>query len=359
MHGFLVIWTILIWSIPAYAKEGEPIKIISEQIVGAGGNATFTRSFDILLTTADGILYQGTGTQNMSSRLAGPLAGCTHNIPASAPVSLIGRRNGDSLSLTLTIDLPKVNFQIHCRNGGGGSLAPMGPNSGQITIPFEDNYIHRTQFPGLDASIRLQRACSSTRETTLKVVHNFPRPVFEPVHYTLNNALSSDEIKNRRTQEDPSDDTQLGLAITRLPKILLTTGSRPANWGTGTCGWLDEVEFTYPKADIYVNKNYRPGTCNFRATLEHEELHYTDWISLSSTMHAALGTNLQKMKVPLKGTPVWFASKLVADEGVTTLAKQGLDKIVRIDLKNSLIDQKNRQDTAEKYQLVYAKCPRW
>ena len=125
-----------------------------------------------------------------------------------------------------------------------------------------------------------------------------------------------------------------------------------------TIGKLD-VSVGFPRIDVYIDKKYRPGTCNYKVIKEHENYHvrvYQEGLKFfSKKIKEAYQIALNNLK------PVELISGMDGQD----IANKMLDQIEK-DVQplndyvmKKLIEQNLVIDTEDSYQQETDRCPEW
>ena len=151
----------------------------------------------------------------------------------------------------------------------------------------------------------------------------------------------------------------LGLAKTGLRfKWRVNYTSNP--FGDAFCFWVNRVELTlrYPSPDIYVAREYRPGTCQFRVILEHEKEHYRISRAVLQRYAPRLQTALASLTIPTGLRPVLVESPEAARDQVQALMRRHVDPIHR-EMARNLRKVQAEMDSPTEYRRTFKQCRDW
>lgn len=124
------------------------------------------------------------------------------------------------------------------------------------------------------------------------------------------------------------------------------------------CAALSAVEVTlgYPRLEVYVDRRYKPGTCEYAAVLDHESRHvhfFRDTLEgHKSEIHAAVIQSARKLQPTVIQRSEDAASYF--QDRLTQLIQPSLDRLGRkTERLNASID------TAANYRAIQALCAKW
>ncbi len=152
----------------------------------------------------------------------------------------------------------------------------------------------------------------------------------------------------------------LGLTVAEL-KVNMTGEPRIRQNSRETCVGLKEVTFDigYDEILVYIDKNYKPGTCQYRVVKDHENYHVAVHRQAMSFFKKDIEAAIRKSVAKLK--PQQVTSSAQAQNVVNTQFQQIQRDIAPL-LKhiNMKIKEKNDAiDTPESYQKASSMCPDW
>ena len=152
----------------------------------------------------------------------------------------------------------------------------------------------------------------------------------------------------------------LGLTVAEL-KVNMTGEPRIRQSSRETCVSLKEVSFEIGYDDIlvYIDKNYKPGMCQYRVVKDHENYHVAVHRQAMTFFKKDIENAIRKSIAKLK--PQAVTSSAQAQEVVNRQFQQIQQDIAPL-LKhiNMKIKEKNDEiDTPESYRKSSTMCPSW
>lgn len=151
----------------------------------------------------------------------------------------------------------------------------------------------------------------------------------------------------------------LGLTTYRL-ELLQNVKFAFRKVATGVCFWVEAVDVTvrYPSMDVYIAKEYAPGSCAYRAVLAHENKHADIARAHVERYTPKFGLALETLMIPTARAPMAAAT---VEEG-----KAQVEADIRRLLKpqhDQMTAEMNRAqaaiDTPESYAQVKRQCTDW
>ena len=127
------------------------------------------------------------------------------------------------------------------------------------------------------------------------------------------------------------------------------------------CVGIDKlvVDIGFPRIDIYIDKKYKPGSCNYTVVKTHENYHARVQQEGLRFFSNKIKRAFQIAAEGIKPTPV------TTQEQVTQVTKDMMDKILKstqptISYVSEQLKEKNAAiDTKESYFSESQKCPTW
>lgn len=190
----------------------------------------------------------------------------------------------------------------------------------------------------------------------IQYVFHFPDPVYS-------RALSTSQIETL-SQSDPLSEhyhvyglTQAGFSTGTLYEV---------NWSKKWFKneyrmWVDNlrVEFTYDTLNVFVTSAYSEGSCEYQATLDHENqhvaIHRQLYLQYQKKFEDAVG---QAADIPLESHPVTVSSleegKKEIGEKISAVLDPVFDKF-----KDELQQEQGKLDTPENYSMLKQQCQHW
>jgi TPR repeat protein len=151
----------------------------------------------------------------------------------------------------------------------------------------------------------------------------------------------------------------LGLMI---PKFDITTEGRYGirSHGNAHCFWVAGVsaELFYRSIDIYVAKDYRRNSCNYRAILLHEQQHVNVARENLQRFAPRIRGALTSLNIPRADAPIKVASPEAAEAEMHRL----FAKILEPEYRDMLLDLQRAQaqvDSPVEYRRVRRQCKKW
>lgn len=150
--------------------------------------------------------------------------------------------------------------------------------------------------------------------------------------------------------------TKGGLQINRTS----TTRYSSAPSGDGFCFWVTAVDVTlsYRTMEVYVAKEYDPGTCAYRAILEHEKEHVRAARKNLNRYAPRVRSALTSLLIPTGREPAAVASPEDAEREVKALSRELLEPVYR-EMIESLRKTQAALDTPGEYRRVRRRCRKW
>lgn len=177
---------------------------------------------------------------------------------------------------------------------------------------------------------------------------------------TVDNTRSESQIRRLKSQDKSAAPlgnnwVTTGLVITE-PKYLIQVFVDSIQLGPGSyCARLARVDalIGYDKFDIFITRDFRPGTCNYQSTLDHELTHV-------AVFKSGLNEYFPRMQRRLERTARNLGS---IKSGNPEAAAKRLNKRLR-DTIDPLFNEMNRTldrrnallDTPARYKQEYAHC---
>ena len=125
--------------------------------------------------------------------------------------------------------------------------------------------------------------------------------------------------------------------------------------------WVDDlqVEFTYNTLNVYVSSAYPEGSCEYQATLDHEnqhvEIHRRIFTEYQKTLQETLSRSPQ---LPLESHPVTVTSVEEGKKKVGEMISAALDPVFE-GFKEALTAEQSKIDTPDSYNELKQRCQHW
>ncbi len=155
-------------------------------------------------------------------------------------------------------------------------------------------------------------------------------------------------------------DTTLGLTVADL-QVKMAGKPRISQNGHQACVSLKEVSFQIGYDDIlvYIHKDYKPGSCQYRVVKDHENYHVGVHREAMSFFKSDIETALRKAVAKLKPQKVHSSAEAqrVVDKQFAQIQKEIAPLLNHI---NKKIREKNAAiDTPESYKATSKLCKNW
>ena len=125
--------------------------------------------------------------------------------------------------------------------------------------------------------------------------------------------------------------------------------------------WVENlrVEFTYDTLNVYVTSAYPEGSCEYQATLDHENqhvaVHRSLYESYRKVFEDAIGAATE---IPLASHPIVAGSLEEGKKKIGDLISAAVD-VPFNQFKDALQAEQAKLDTPENYAALKEKCPNW
>ena len=191
----------------------------------------------------------------------------------------------------------------------------------------------------------------------IQYVYHFPEPAYS-------HSLSTAQIENlSRNGEEALEHyhvyglTQAGYSTNTLYEI---------NWSKKWFKdeyrfWVENlrVEFTYDTLNVYVTSAYPEGSCEYQATLDHEnqhvEVHRRLYLQYQRVLEEAM---VQDKDIPLVSHPLVAGSLEEGKRRIGELVSGAVDAPFG-QFKAALQAEQGKLDTPENYAALKGECPNW
>ncbi|MBO5997970.1 MAG: hypothetical protein J6P93_05540 [Alphaproteobacteria bacterium] len=170
-------------------------------------------------------------------------------------------------------------------------------------------------------------------------------------------------INNKSSDEFPATpySSVMGLTVTSLQNGVNAQSEVKTNPSGGFCVYPRtlKVVIGYPRVDVYIDKKYRPGTCNYKVVKEHENYHARVQLEglkfFSGKIKSAYKVALLKVK------PVEISDPSEAMQANSQIVEQiKADVQPLLEYVNKRLTEENMViDTETSYEEESRKCPKW
>ena len=189
------------------------------------------------------------------------------------------------------------------------------------------------------------------RETDVQVhIEVPPAPV--------NHGLSISELTHRKFHNEPSGQV-LGLMD---PDLDIQARARPGitQHRDHVCFWLEEidVELVYNSIDIFIAREYKGGSCEYLAVLDHENKHVDIAKKNLEKYRTKIRYALTSLLIPSPRRPVKVANVENVEPYYEKLFEEVLQPIYE-EMWEDLIAAQAAIDTPRSYAKVNARCTNW
>ena len=188
------------------------------------------------------------------------------------------------------------------------------------------------------------------RNFKVDVTISIPKP-------PINRNLSSHQL-TEKTFHDPNARI-LGLTI---PDLTIRTSVEHATEERSGfyCYWLVsvEAELVYHSIEVYIAREYEPGSCEYRAILRHEQEHVAIARRNLEKYKPKVRYALTSLLLPTPDRPIQLASLDETEPTFDALFNKVLQPVYR-DMQEDLTRAQAAIDTQESYARVRAKCFNW
>lgn len=94
------------------------------------------------------------------------------------------------------------------------------------------------------------------------------------IHFSYGNVSYINNKSNNQFPQKPYS-TVMGLTVSDLKRHATADTQIISNARDNFCVYIKQlnVEVGYPKIDVYIDKKYRPGSCNYNVVKDHENYH--------------------------------------------------------------------------------------
>jgi len=128
----------------------------------------------------------------------------------------------------------------------------------------------------------------------------------------------------------------------------------------GICFWVAsvDVELAYRQLDVYVAREYEPGSCQYKAILDHENEHVQVARSIMSPYAQQIQASLTTLSIPTRDLPSVADSSEEARAEVHEVFRRLLMPI-RERMYRVVRAKQAEVDTLENYRRTFRQCRQW
>ncbi len=222
---------------------------------------------------------------------------------------------------------------------------------------------------GSEAETGIQQETLSTRIAAVpRIDPGYKCPIFAKAPYDvnvkievpgapINHGLSIRQL-GRLAPHGPGSQI---LGLTSYP-LEIKTAARYSYVPVGKtyCFFVTEIDVTlrYPTMDIYVAKEYRPGSCPYHEILLHEEDHVRVARASLELYAPKVRQALTSYLIPTGLEPVVVSSPAQAKQRMKGLSKKLLDPVYQ-EMMDELRKGQAALDTPSEYRRIRRRCRRW
>ncbi|MHA1153095.1 MAG: hypothetical protein ACTSQ7_10610 [Alphaproteobacteria bacterium] len=130
--------------------------------------------------------------------------------------------------------------------------------------------------------------------------------------------------------------------------------------GAGYCFWVRRTELAIrqPSPDIYVAREYRRGSCAYRAILTHERQHMSISRDQINRYLPRLRWVLTSLRIPTGERPVFVTSAEAAKAEARALMKELAEPLFQ-EMAQALRAEQAKLDSPASYRRLRKQCKRW
>jgi hypothetical protein len=135
---------------------------------------------------------------------------------------------------------------------------------------------------------------------------------------------------------------------------------RSAPYRGGYCVWVAGLRLTvrYPSPDIFIAREYRRGTCQYRNILAHEQEHVRISRATIKRFLPRLHMLLTSLRIPTAQRPLHAASAARAEDELGALMRDLVDPVYQ-DMAQALAGEQADLDSPASYRRLFRHCPDW
>jgi hypothetical protein len=125
--------------------------------------------------------------------------------------------------------------------------------------------------------------------------------------------------------------------------------------------WVENlrVEFTYNTLNVYVTSAYPEGSCEYQATLDHENQHVAVHRQMYQQYQKVFEEKVgQNRDIPLESRPLLVSSLEEGKARIGQIISAALDPLFE-QFKGDLETEQAKLDTSESYAELRSRCQHW
>ena len=185
----------------------------------------------------------------------------------------------------------------------------------------------------------------------------------EPGKITLNNRYSRSQIKTLSGRGPSSVKLgsrwqPIGLTLTEQQFSMRVKVDAKRIGSDRFCGQLSRVDarLGYDKLKVYIARKYRPGSCNYRSILDHENRHVSVFRNTLVKYAPRVERRLRRFAASLG--PVVATSADQAAKILQQKLQRELKPLIR-EMDREMDFRNAKLDSPQNYRKEQARCPQW
>jgi hypothetical protein len=283
------------------------------------------------------------------------------------PIQLVGRRNQDRLTLTLSLTpdvlrpacgderligtIPKLIVETGNLNTREFTLFVAEGSSDERTV---DDSSHLGKLTG---KLTLHLACPAG----LAVSKSAPLISILPTD-TVPWPLLFDETKSSAELSALAAGSSV-VGVTRPsrpypPRASFRAASRRATLRQGFCFWVESIQVEFTPVELLLATKYQAGSCEYNVIREHEMLHYQDMQILFRRYQAFVMAALRQAGFPTIERPIFVGSFTEGTSQSRTRLQDTLQPIYAL-MEKARQANADARDGPEQRMLSWSQCPDW
>ena len=194
--------------------------------------------------------------------------------------------------------------------------------------------------------------CESSADLSYDIELEIDTPAARVIHDRSSAQLGQSRIHG-------SNARVLGLAYTGLA-FGWSIGFDAEPMGEGYCFWVSNVRLTIrqPSPNIYVAREYRRGSCQYRTILAHEQKHVRNAREVINRYKPRLRQVLTSLRIPTGLRPIYVTEPATARARLRKLMKELAEPLYR-EMARELSKAQAKLDSPASYRLYFKQCKTW
>ena len=202
----------------------------------------------------------------------------------------------------------------------------------------------------------LQAGDNSSDGAQIRYLFNFPNPLYDHSHSTAQiEALSEKEGEHENYHIDGLTQSEFGL------KTLYEFNYSKKMFQDSYLLWVENlrIDFSYTTMTVYVSSQYPDGSCEYQATLDHEnqhvQIHHQIYEKYQKTLKNVLSLS---EGIPLANHPIMVRS---LEDGKAQISQliSAVTNPVFDQFQQELSQEQAQLDTTENYRELRNRCSNW